>query len=126
MPSRVRLDHAGLAEVLKSGALRSAVSAVADSVAAGATAHPSIVKHGMPIQVRDYVTDRVASSVTIAHAGGMPVEAKHGVLTAAAGAEGLEVGGSAGADLVEYTTRKGETKTVSRAQAAAWAARRTS
>jgi hypothetical protein len=41
--------------------------------------------------VDDYTTDRAASAVTIAPPAGLPLQAKYGSLTKAAGSAGLEV-----------------------------------
>lgn len=91
MAMTVRLDHGGMAEMLKSAPVAGAVRALAESVAAKARAHPSVTRHGVPVEVTSYTTDRAACAVTLAHSAGMPIQAKYGALTQAAGAAGLEV-----------------------------------
>lgn len=89
--ARIRLDHPGMAEMLRSGEVADAVSGLAESVAGHARADAAITRHGADVVVADYTTDRAATSVTIAHAAGIGIEAKHGPLTRAAGAAGLQV-----------------------------------
>jgi hypothetical protein len=91
MATTVRLDHGGMAEILKSGPVAAAVRAMAQTVAGNAKAHPSVTRHGVPVEVTAYTTDRAACAVTLAHSAGMPIQAKYGALTQAAGAAGLEV-----------------------------------
>lgn len=91
MALTVKLDHGGIAAVLKSAEVAAAVREMADEVAANATSDDAVLRHEVPVRVTDYTTDRAASAVTLAHPAGVPIEAKHGVLTRAAGAAGLEV-----------------------------------
>jgi len=72
-----RLDHKGAAEVLK-GLDSAPIKELADQVAKNA---------GDAVWVNHYTTDRPAASVTIPAAR----QAKHGTLTKAASAAGLEV-----------------------------------
>ncbi|MGW0504142.1 hypothetical protein [Micromonospora sp. NPDC003241] len=88
---RIRLDRKGVAELLKSAPFAAAVAAKAAAIKATVSAHQSVVRHGMPVETEAYVTDRAAQAVTIAHPGGLAVEAKYGALTQAASAVGLEV-----------------------------------
>lgn len=90
LQGRVRLDHAGIGAILKSGPVRALVSSAAQSVA-GAAKHTTEKGEELPVQVDSYTTDRAAASVTIAHPAGAAAQAKHGVLTRAAGSAGLEV-----------------------------------
>ncbi len=87
------LNHAGIADVLKSGDVAAQVNALAEQVAANVLAEGQLVAHGdeMPVTVTPYTTDRAAASVTITHPAGLAVQAKHGTLTRAAAAAGLEV-----------------------------------
>lgn len=71
-----RLDHRGAEEVLKS--MSAEIGALAQEVAANC---------GDAVWVNHYTTDRSAASVTIPAAR----QAKHGTLTRAASAAGLEV-----------------------------------
>jgi hypothetical protein len=48
----------------------------------------------LPVEVRTSVTDRAKASVSIAHASGAAVQAKHGALTKAAAQVGLDVKGA--------------------------------
>ncbi|MFD6638326.1 hypothetical protein ACFWDN_21195 [Micromonospora chalcea] len=87
----IRLDHKGIAEILKSAGFAAAVAAKAAEVEAIVSAHQSIRRHEMPVESEAYETDRAAHEVTIAHPGGLGVEGKYGALTQAARAVGLEV-----------------------------------
>lgn len=89
--SRIRLDHAGIAEVLKSAEVRSQVDALAAEVGRDAEANPSVRRNQVPVVVDHYTTDRAAASVTLKHPAGRGLQAKWGVLTRAAGSAGLEV-----------------------------------
>lgn len=87
-------DRAGLRELLNdAGPIASEVNSLAHSVDANLKAQGITVAHGeaMPTKVDQYTTDRRAASVTIAHPAGLNVQAKHGALTKAAAAAGLEV-----------------------------------
>lgn len=79
----VRLDHSGIEEVLKSDGIAQAVHEQAERKAAEVRTHPSVDEHvgSDRVEVEDYVTDRAASAVVIAHAAGLPIQAKYGVLT---------------------------------------------
>lgn len=81
---KIRLDHKGIAQMLKSQPFAEAVHDLAERVAGNVVVDADV-------EVRDYTTDRAASSVTIAHPAGLAIQAKHGVLTKAAASVGLEV-----------------------------------
>ncbi|MDP5182176.1 hypothetical protein QOZ88_05965 [Blastococcus sp. BMG 814] len=91
MSIQIRIDPAGVAEVLRSREMAAAVDdlaeQLADQVRAGIT-DPDIAA---TVDVDSYLTDRAAAAVTIAHPAGLPIQAKHGTLTAAASALGLDV-----------------------------------
>lgn len=87
MGTKITLDHDGVGQVLRSGEVRAAVSALARTVAG------NVVSHDRPVEVYDHVTDRAHSNVVIAHPAGMAMQAKYGTLTRAAAAAGLEVHG---------------------------------
>lgn len=91
MASRIRLDHAGIGELLKSEPVAAAVRELGEDVAAVVETDDAVVRHDIPVQVDDYTTDRAAVAVTLAHAAGAGVQATYGTLTRAAGALGLEV-----------------------------------
>lgn len=81
------LDSDGLARYLKTDKnLAAAVRRNAEKVAGEAR-----TRSGMPVETDETVTDRAVVYVTIAHPGGAAAQAKHGVLTRAASAQGLEV-----------------------------------
>jgi hypothetical protein len=83
----VELDHAGIAEILKT-AMRGPIDAlarqIADRVDVGTVTDAEVT-------VRSYTTDRAAAAVSIAHPAGLAMQAKHGSLTKAAASLGLEV-----------------------------------
>jgi hypothetical protein len=81
--SNVRLDHKGIAELLKSPAILALMNEAAHKVAEAAREH---VK-GSPVPVHEYTTDRGAASVSVL----APFQAHHGALTHAAAAVGLEM-----------------------------------
>ena len=83
---KIDLYAPGIAELLVSSAFAAAVHDVAEEIAGNARPRTDA-----PIEVRDYVTDRAASSVSIAHPKGLAAQAKHGVLTKAAATAGYEV-----------------------------------
>lgn len=93
MAFRLKLDHKGIGQVLKSAEVAKAIAEVGHDVAARAQTDEAVSRHGAEVKVTPYTTDRAAVGVTIAHAAGVGIEAKHGVLSRAAGAEGLEVRG---------------------------------
>jgi len=83
-----RLDHDGIAEILKSAELATLVHGLAEEVAA--QADPNAEAEDGTV-VDDYVSDRAGSVVTIRDARGMLWQARDGRLTKAAAAVGLEV-----------------------------------
>jgi hypothetical protein len=85
--AKVELDHEGIGEMLKSYPVRQEVMGAARQIAA----HVEASFPELPVEVHAYTTDRAAASVVIAHPAGLAVQAKHGALTRAASAEGLEV-----------------------------------
>ncbi|WP_405061894.1 hypothetical protein OG474_09635 [Kribbella sp. NBC_01505] len=91
--TRIKLDSAGIQAMLRSAEVAAAIHAVAENVADNVRADPNILRRGIEgeVSVDDYVTDRAATSVTITHPAGLGMEGKHGVLTKAARAAGLEV-----------------------------------
>lgn len=84
--SKVRLDHGGIGEVLKSlgGPINELAAAIAARVDVGSVTEAQVV-------VRPYTTDRAAAAVSIAHPAGLAIQAKHGALTKAAASVGLQV-----------------------------------
>lgn len=80
------LDRAGIAQILKSDTVRGLVRDAADDLADRARSATD-----MPVTVTDRTTDRAVVDVTIAHPAGAATQAKHGTLTRAAMASGLDV-----------------------------------
>lgn len=92
MPSpSIRLDHAGIGAMLKSHAVAAAIAERAIAVRSAVAGHESVRRNKMRVRVRFYETDRAAAAVTIAHPGGLAVEAKYGALVKAAADADLEV-----------------------------------
>jgi hypothetical protein len=81
-----RLDRGGIARWLKSADATKGVNRTAAKVSAETRALTEL-----PVTVRTYTTDRAAAAVAIAHPAGMAEQAKHGTLTRAAAAAGLQV-----------------------------------
>lgn len=80
------LDRAGVGQIAKSDGVRRVVQRAADKVASHASAATDY-----PVTMTGRTTDRAVVDVTIAHPAGLAAQAKHGVLTRAASAAGLEV-----------------------------------
>lgn len=91
MAAKLRLDHPGIAAILKSAEVAGVVDGAAASVGSAASGHVTAQGVTIPVVVDSYVTDRAAAGVTLRHPAGLAVEAKHGVLAGAAAATGLEV-----------------------------------
>lgn len=98
MASRVRLDSAGIAAVLKSAAMQRAVKMRAEQVKRNVEAQGHTVgdfiggsEIQLPVEIRESVTDRARATVALAHPAGQAIQAKHGALTKAAAQAGLEV-----------------------------------
>ena len=87
---KLRLDHPGIAGVLKSGEVASAIDGLTAAVASRAS-HTTARGTVIPVKTDSYTTDRAAGAVILAHPAGRSVEAKHGVLAGAAASAGLEV-----------------------------------
>lgn len=87
---KIKLDHAGIGAMLRSPEVAAAIGAQTSAVRGNVTL-PAHHADRMPVKTESYTTDRAAGAVTIAHAGGLGVEAKYGVLVRAASAAGLEV-----------------------------------
>lgn len=81
-----KLDHGGVAEVLKSGAFAEMVRSAAERIAANARGQT-----GADVVVDSYTTDRAAASVTIRNVRARLWQVRDGALTRAASAAGFEV-----------------------------------
>lgn len=96
----IRLDTAGLAEVMRSAKVTAEVRSLAGRVASAAESDGSVARNAVPVTVDEYTarggrlrSERPAFAVTLAHAAGNGIEAKYGVLTRAASSVGLTVKG---------------------------------
>ena len=97
MASKIR-DFGIPSSVLKGAAMRRAVDAKADELAEAMRSLgvrvegvPGDVE--LPVEVSSYTTDRARATVWLAHPSGVAIQAKHGLLSRAASAVGLEVKG---------------------------------
>lgn len=88
MGNDLKLDSAGIREVLNSSEVRDAVHSYAERIAGDVRGS---IDPDAEVVVDDYTTDRAASSVTILDVRGRLWEVRDGVLTRAAAAHGLEV-----------------------------------
>lgn len=82
-----RLDHAGLAEVLKSGPFVELVAGKASEIATAVSAQQPDAE----VVTDSYTTDRAAASVTVKDPRAATWQARDGLLTRSAAAAGLEV-----------------------------------
>lgn len=101
MASKVKLSLRGLEEAAKSSEMRDEIASLAEQVADKVRSQ-NIRVSGVPgddeLPVKVYVDetsqmrlDRAKARVSLAHPAGLAVQAKHGALTRAAAAVGLEV-----------------------------------
>lgn len=93
---KVKLDHGAIAALLKGGEIAGMVADATEAVAGNARGQGVQVEGepgevDVPIETQMVTTDRAHGLVTIAHPSGEAVQAKHGLLTQAAAAAGLEV-----------------------------------
>lgn len=101
MPPRIKLNRAGVAQILKSTEMHRAVQATAEKVAQNVRDQNIKVgdrdggkhEYDLPVKVTMTTTDRAHANVTITHPAGQAVQAKHGALTKAAAQAGLDVRG---------------------------------
>lgn len=96
--AKVKLNHAGIAALLEDGGMRGLVAEAASAIAANCEGAGIMVEGvpgriSLPVEVSITETDRAHGTVTLAHPSGQAVQAKHGLLTQAAAAAGLEVHG---------------------------------
>lgn len=100
--NKVKLNHAGIAEILKSGEMHALIEARAEAVAEAVRDQGITVgafkggsgKIALPVEAKVVTTDRAHGIVRIAHPAAIAVQAKYGALTKAASAAGLQVKGS--------------------------------
>lgn len=92
----IRLDHAGIAEVLRSAEVAAVVEAAAQAVVANAQWNATVSGEPIPVTTRSRtasgarLSPRAAVDVTMEHPAALRVEAKRGTLLRAAAAAGLE------------------------------------
>lgn len=91
MSNDIRLDSGGIAEILKSSAVRAALTSRAR--AAASSAEGSMRAHGSDgdVIVEQYTTDRAHVLLVARDPRASGMEAKYGVLTRAAAGQGLDV-----------------------------------
>jgi hypothetical protein len=87
MARNVRLDHRGLAQLLKSAPMRGLVSGATESVASRLRG----MEPDYPVTSQVVTTDRAHGIVAIAHPAGEAIQAKRGSLTKAAAQAGFTV-----------------------------------
>lgn len=88
MAKNVKLDHSGMAALLKSAEVRSAVNTAAERMAASVRSAGIRVgdrdggpdEYDLPVTVEHATTDRAKAFVTLAHPSGQAVESKHRLL----------------------------------------------
>jgi hypothetical protein len=91
---RVTVDYDGVREILLSPELHDAVHELAEQVAAHARARGLRLRDHAPVPIEvfdDPGHTRVGVTVAVQHPAGAGMEARHGLLTRAAHAAGLEV-----------------------------------
>ncbi len=94
----VKLNSSGIANLLESPEMHRLVEKVADEIAYNVRGQGVRVEGipgdiELPVKVSVTTTDRARATVVLAHPSGIAVQAKHGALTKAAAAAGLEVKG---------------------------------
>jgi hypothetical protein len=96
MPRNIRLDSAGIAEVLNSAAVYAATQELAASVAGAVDASVGgekieVTRSTRVAQGGRLRSPRRAIDIHLAHPAGLRAEAKHGFLARAAASRGLQV-----------------------------------
>lgn len=99
MRRTVHLDHQAVERVLESSGMRRAVEDAAEEIAENVRdlgikvgdKDGGTSEYDLPVKVSVYDTDRARATVSLAHPAGIAVQAKHGALSRAAAAAGLEV-----------------------------------
>lgn len=103
MAYKLKLDHAGIGEVLRSAGVSGVVNATADAIAEAAAGKARAGDEEIPVAVRSRTAftgrkirdGRAAADVVLMHPAGQRAEAKHGFLAGAAASQGLQVKGGA-------------------------------
>ena len=124
MATKVRLDHAGMAEMLNSSGVLKAVASAGEAVRSAASSAPEITRHDASVETMSGVMTwtgkggpkRARALVTIKHPGGLGMEAKHGTLSRAiASVMGVEMDPSR--EMVDYVNARGKKSRITKAQA---------
>lgn len=116
----IKLDYDGIGKVLReqmAGPVREAAERIAE------TARGSDHIHGGKVSTKDFITDRAITVVMFSQPNAAAIEAKHGLLTKAANANGFEVK-STDDGLVDYVSKAGKKSRITKAQANNYASRR--
>lgn len=87
MGYKVVLDRAAVGRILTTGALPNAVTALANTIASNVR----LPAGDGEVVVEPYTTDRGAAAVVVKHKNAVGLQAKHGILTTAAAAAGVQV-----------------------------------
>lgn len=97
MARQIKLDSAGIRAVLLSGQVAAEIGALASGIAARVEGETARNGEPIPVVVDEGKSDRARAVVGMLHPAALGLEAKHGVLTKAARAEGLQVKSARGA-----------------------------
>ena len=84
----IHIDYKAVGKILKED-MRGPIDEKINEIAANAKANPDLA--GAPITIQHFTTDRAGGTVNIASPAGLALQAKHGILTRAASAAGMEV-----------------------------------
>ena len=92
MANKIKLDRPGIRAVLKDQPeVIAEIRDLAERVAGTVRANAAVVRHSMEVGVNHTTTDRAKAYITLLHAGGMATQAKHGVFSRAAAANGMQM-----------------------------------
>jgi hypothetical protein len=89
---KIRLDHGGIEEILKSDEVRGAIRSRAEVAARSVQNSATVQRRGISdlVEVEDYTTDRAAVAVWLKHPAASGMQAKHGIFSKAAADAGIE------------------------------------
>ena len=85
----IEVDYEALGKILRETCAKP-INTIALKVAANATDDPDLPDNAR-VTVKQFTTDRAIAVVMLDHPAGLALQAKYGILTRAAAAEGLEV-----------------------------------
>lgn len=91
--TRLRLDHKGMKEMLKSDPVTRVIYAATQEVVANAESNMSSAVPDLDFEVNalNFITDRTSYVIQVKHPRAIHFEGKYGILTRAAASAGLEV-----------------------------------